>query len=116
VAAIALLVASGQGISAQAAEQRCGWLHNPTPANWWLTDAGGTWILQSQGPQGGADGMDLIPDVSRHDYVRTNGEYGYACACLTGTFAPADHRVMTITSFRQLPLARCRADRALPRP
>ncbi|MGL5194038.1 MAG: DUF4087 domain-containing protein, partial [Chroococcales cyanobacterium] len=24
-------------LPATATELRCGWLHNPTPANWWLT-------------------------------------------------------------------------------
>ena len=25
-------------LAAAPAERRCGWLHNPTPANWWLVD------------------------------------------------------------------------------
>ncbi|MFN3498292.1 MAG: DUF4087 domain-containing protein, partial [Pannonibacter indicus] len=28
-----------------APENRCGWIVNPTPGNWWLTDRDGDWIL-----------------------------------------------------------------------
>jgi hypothetical protein len=56
-----------------AAETRCGWLQNPTPANWWLDDADGSWTIMSQGGGEGPPGMDLIPDISERDYVRTNG-------------------------------------------
>src|SRR5208283_1353890 len=31
------------------AEERCGWLENPTPGNWWLKDAHGLWIISAQG-------------------------------------------------------------------
>ena len=31
------------------AEERCGWLENPTPGNWWLKDARGLWIISAQG-------------------------------------------------------------------
>jgi hypothetical protein len=34
---------------ASALERRCGWLDNPSPANWWLVDKDGTWILMEQG-------------------------------------------------------------------
>lgn len=26
-------------------ENRCGWVDNPTPANWWLTDRDGEWVI-----------------------------------------------------------------------
>lgn len=45
---LAALVAIGAaGATAQAAETRCGWLQNPTPANWWQDDRGGTWTLMT---------------------------------------------------------------------
>lgn len=96
------------------AEMRCGWLENPTPANWWLVDGDGTWILSTQGsPE--PKGMDLIPDVSAHDFVKTNGSYGYACACLDARF-DGDKSAIEIKSVRQLPLGKCRKDRSLPKP
>jgi len=96
-----------------ASERRCGWLDNPTPANWWLTDRHGRWLM---GAQGGyqADGLDRMPDMSRIGWIRTNGYYGYGCACLTGRFDRAQRRLVRLTSATPLPLARCRADRALP--
>jgi hypothetical protein len=100
---------------AASAEYRCGWLENPTPANWWLRDAEGLWILSAQG-SAPVTGMDLIPDISAHDFVKTNGPYGYACACLNAQFDAAQKRASRIISVRQLPLDKCRQDTKLPKP
>lgn len=115
VVLLAMLPALGS--PALAAETRCGWLSNPTPANWFLDDGDGSWAIQTQGSEG-AEGQDLIPDISMGDYVRTNGNYGYACACMTVVAADdgGDKRITRIASFRQLPLATCRKDPALPAP
>jgi hypothetical protein len=101
--------------SAQAAENRCGWLQNPTPGNWWLEDAQGMWVLRTQGPEESVEGMDLIPDISEREFVRTNGYYGYACACMN-VETDGESRITKILSFRQLTLAQCRNDKALPAP
>src|SRR5687768_1799225 len=73
-------------------ERRCGWLQNPTPANWWLVDRDGEWIL---GVQGGyqAPGMDGMPDMSARGWVETNGHYGYGCACMSVTTSRRTGRV-----------------------
>ncbi|MGL4623226.1 MAG: DUF4087 domain-containing protein [Chroococcidiopsis sp.] len=100
---------------ASATETRCGWLHNPTPANWYLTDKDGRWII---GVQGGyqAPGMDKIPDMSEGDYVKTNvGSYGYGCACLDVTVDREKQRITLIKSAEQLPLKTCREDANLPK-
>ena len=112
---IALLVATTLFATAAAAETRCGWLQNPTPGNWWLADAHGQWTLMTQGGPEPA-GMDAMPDISARDYVRTNGGYGYACACLTGAFDARARRVTALEKVSQKRLAACRKDRALPRP
>jgi hypothetical protein len=102
--------------SSQAIEKRCGWVQNPTPANWWLVDRVGWWTM---GIQGGyqAPGMDNLPDFTEGEYVATNGSAGgYACACMD---VNTDRRRMKITriySVEQLPLSRCRRDRTLPSP
>ncbi|MGR9164379.1 DUF4087 domain-containing protein [Rhizobium leguminosarum] len=102
--------------NAQAAETRCGWIENPTPANWWLDDAENTWTIMTQGDDAGeVQGMELISDISQHDYVRTNGNYGYACACMS-VETDGTERITKILSFRQLKLAKCRADKALKFP
>ena len=96
-------------------ETRCGWLQNPTPANWWLIDRDGEWEL---GAQGGyqAPGMDEMPDMSARGWVETNGHHGYGCACMTVTVDRARRRIARIHSARPVPLRQCRADRRLPRP
>jgi Protein of unknown function (DUF4087) len=99
--------------SVEAAEVRCGWLANPTPFNWWLTDKDGDWTLSTQGSETQAEGMDLIPDLSQGEFIRTNGEYGYGCACLT--VEVRQKRVMQILAARQLSLSRCQADKSLPK-
>ncbi|WP_422785566.1 DUF4087 domain-containing protein [Roseibium algae] len=100
---------------AQAAENRCGLIENPTPANWWLTDGEGTWTIRLQGRDWEPLGMDRIGDISEGDYRRTNGNYGYACACAkvdTTTF-DGERYITAIHSFTQIPLARCDNDPAL---
>jgi len=94
--------------------RRCGWLANPTPANWWLTDAEGQWVLGAQGGDQ-APGMDEMPDMSSAGWVETNGHYGYGCACMTIT-ADAGGRVTRIADAQPRPLEQCRADRKLPKP
>jgi hypothetical protein len=98
-----------------AAARRCGWLHNPTPGNWWLTDREGEWILATQGGEEAA-GMEEMPDMSALDWKKTNGHYGYGCACLTITADPATRRVIRFKAPTPLRLAQCRSDRALPKP
>lgn len=97
-----------------AAERRCGWLDNPTPANWWLTDRDGEWTIATQGGRQ-APGLGELPDMSARGWVAINGSYGYGCACLD---VETDRREMRITRIRSgtpLPLRQCRADRTLPR-
>lgn len=95
-------------------QRRCGWLSNPTPANWWLTDSQGQWILGTQGADQ-APGMDEMPDMSIAGWVETNGHYGYGCACMTIT-ADGDGRVTRIANAQPRPLKQCQADRKLPKP
>jgi hypothetical protein len=106
---LAILVA----LPAAAAERRCGWIHNPTPANWWLVDRDGRWDIAFQG-EARPPGMDRIPDLTTRDWVRTNNWYGYGCACLTVETDAGARRILGIRAVQQLPLERCRADRALP--
>jgi Protein of unknown function (DUF4087) len=93
-----------------AAEQRCGWLANPTPSNYWLTDRDGEWTLSIQGGDH-AEGMEQMPDMTTRGWVKTNGYYGYGCACMT---VETDRKTMKITnvlSATPRPLKQCRADR-----
>ncbi len=93
-------------------ETRCGWFSNPTPANIWLNDRDGEWII---GVQGGyqVEGDWDWPDFKPRQWVRTNGNYGYGCACFQLRVNKETHEVIEIKSSRALPLATCRRDRAL---
>jgi hypothetical protein len=100
----------------QAAETRCGWLANPTPGNYFLFDGNGPesgWTISAQGGYE-AVGADKIPDISAKEYVKTNGEYGYGCACLSVDADKKTERIVKIYSFKQLPLKKCKADKKLP--
>ncbi|MGO7830420.1 DUF4087 domain-containing protein, partial [Rhizobium johnstonii] len=84
ISAAVMLAALVVAANARAADTRCGFIAHPTPANWWLEDAENTWTLMTQGDDAGeVEGMELISDISEHDYVRTNGNDGYACACMS---------------------------------
>lgn len=96
-----------------AIETRCGWLVNPTPANWFLKDADGTWIISAQGGYQ-APGMENIPDLQSKEYVKTNGNYGYTCACLDATTDRSKMRITRIQSAELLSLSTCQNDPNLP--
>jgi hypothetical protein len=108
-------LAIGLSAPAAATEKRCGWLHNPTPANWWLDDRHGQWII---GVQGGyqAPGMDKMPDMTTRGWIRTNGYYGYGCACMTVETDRRNQLITRITSASPQPIRQCRSDRRLPKP
>ncbi len=103
-------------LQAQPLERRCGWLSNPTPANWFLADRSGDWTISVQGGFE-AQGMDKINLQNERDYVRTNGSYGYACACLDVVTKRSGQswRITKIHSFKQLLLKQCLEDPALRR-
>ena len=113
---IGMLVAGFSGGSAIAAENRCGWVQNPTPGNYWLDDRDGSWTILTQGSDVEPAGVDRMPDFSAGEFVKTNGYYGYACACMSVETDKAEKRITEIHSVKQLALAKCRNDRALPKP
>ena len=112
---LVLLAALPPGPGAHAAERRCGWLDNPTPANWFLRDRDAEWVLSLQGGYA-ADGLDGMPDMTGQGWVETNGHYGHGCACLTVVVDRPARRITKLLSAQAQPLSRCRADPALPRP
>ncbi len=115
-AAACLAIGPATGIAAaDKTEKRCGYLANPTPANWWLTDRDGEWLI---GAQGGyqAEGLDVLPeDFYEKGWVYTNGWYGYRCACLTVTSNRKTMRIGRILEGEPLPMSRCTRDKALRR-
>lgn len=117
IAAVCLLlvVASlGNGYGAAKVETRCGWLSNPTPANIWLYDRDGEWTIGVQGGYQLEADWDW-PEFKRGQWVRTNNNYGYGCACLVVRVNKETSQVVEIKSARARPLSACRKDRALKR-
>lgn len=101
--------------TAEAKENRCGWLVNPTPGNWWLTDADGDWMMSVQG----GDSLDdnswgKVPELGGKEYVATNGSYGYGCACLSVNVDKNAMQITKVFSGKNLPLKKCRTDKNLP--
>ena len=95
-------------------ETRCGWFLNPTPANAWLDDKEGEWII---GAQGGYQAEGDWPAFKPRQWVITNsGSYGYGCACLRVRVNHETHEVLEIKSAYARPLAACRKDRSLKEP
>ena len=93
-----------------AAVTRCGWFVNPTPGNAWLNDAAGEWMI---GVQGGFQADGNWPDFSDARWVKTNGNYGYGCACMKVNSNARTKRITKIFSAYSRPLSACRNDPAL---
>ena len=113
VSLLALPLVLALANSAQAAENRCGILSNPTPANWWLDDRDGEWTI---GVQGGyqAEGMENMPEsLFGPGWIAVNGDYGYRCACLKVDTDRKTSRIRQIHAARPLPMRKCEADKAL---
>jgi hypothetical protein len=99
-------------LPAAAAETRCGWFSNPTPANASLHDREAEWII---GVQGGHQADGDWPEFGPKQWVETNVHYGYGCACLTVEVDRESNKVLKITRARARPLSACRRDKALKR-
>jgi hypothetical protein len=112
---VSVPAAAAPAAAGPATARRCGWLHNPTPGNWWLDDRDGQWVLASQGGRQ-ADGMEEMEDMSVAGWKETNGYYGYGCACMTITADPVSGDVIRFTSAKGKPLRQCERDKALPKP
>lgn len=98
------------GAPVPAAETRCGWFDNPTPANASLHDREAEWIIAVQG---GHQAEGDWPDFGPKQWVETNGHHGYGCACMSVVVDRESHHVLEIKSARARPLSACRRDKAL---
>lgn len=116
---VSLLMALWVSPAAQAAgptaapANRCGWFHNPTPGNATLTDRDGEWVVSTQG---GASAEGDWPVFTDAQWKKTNGHYGYGCACMKVVVDRGEQRVLRIASAAAKPLKACRDDRTLPKP
>lgn len=109
---VALALALANAASAET-ELRCGWLDNPTPANWWLVDADGEWTISIQGQGEFSNFFDVAP-TGPYEREGLHPSYGWSCACIEGVFDPETRRLTQTLAVRNLPLSQCREDPALP--
>jgi hypothetical protein len=98
------------------AEIRCGWVDNPTPGNWWLTDRDGEWTLMLQGNGDRDNGFLDVPSTwdFQDQWRETNGSYGYGCGCFEGEVDKTTNWVTKITMLKAKTLEVCEGDPALP--
>jgi len=101
-------------LPAKAVETRCRWLHNPTPRNWYLIDKDSRWVISMQGGYE-TQGMDHLPTYNEKEYVKTNGYYGYGCACMDVVTDSARLRISEIRGGESLPLSTCSEDPNVPK-
>ncbi|RYZ91502.1 MAG: DUF4087 domain-containing protein [Proteobacteria bacterium] len=90
-------------------ENRCGWVNNPTPANWSLVDRDGEWTIAVQG---GHQAQGDLPDFGKH-WVENNAHYGYGCACLKVSMKKNEKKILKISGFKVFPIERCKSDKSL---
>jgi len=101
--------------SAVSAEYRCGWIENPGPGTWWLTDKEASWEISTRGGYSvPADSIDNLPEVIDSEYVRTSGIYGYSCGCLSVGVDKQSRRILKIYSKgKQELLKKCLEESAI---
>ena len=110
---LALPLTSALAAGRAGAENRCGYLANPTPANWWLNDKDGEWIISVQGGYQ-ARGLDRLPESFFDEgWEKTNGWYGFRCACLSVSTDRKTMRITRIYSGKALPMQTCQDDKTI---
>jgi len=106
-------------LTAIAEETRCGWLENPSPGNIWLIDRDGSWDISVQGTPNSLDdkSMEQVYKslANENEFVRTNRNYGFSCACLTVDVDKETKSITAIYKSKQLPLKPCLEDISITR-
>ncbi len=102
-------------LPAKAVETRCRWLYNPTPRNWYLIYKDGRWIISRQGGYEAKGMDDNLPTYNEKEYVKTNGYYGYGCACMDVVTDKTRLGISEIRGGESLLLSTCREDPNVPK-
>ena len=92
-------------------ETRCGWMDNPTPANYSLYDKDREWIISVQGGYHVEDFS--APDFGKQWIDYFGRSYGYGCACFQMTVDKENSHALEIRKSYVKPLSVCRKDKAL---
>lgn len=99
-----------------ASERVCGWLDNPSPANLFFTDSEAFWFISAQGKAPLNDASMNLVYAALHDeqqFVRTNVNYGFSCACLTVDKSLETNSITKVYQSEQMTLKTCLEDQAI---
>jgi len=107
--ASSVFAAEKSSIPSAKSEKRFGWIDNPSPANWILTDREGSWLIHSQGDY---QAQGVMPDFGKK-WVKTNVNYGYGCARMSAVVDSEKRRVISYEKVKILPISKCKADKKL---
>ena len=99
-----------------ASERVCGWLDNSSPANVFFTDNENDWVISAQGKSPLDDQSMNFVYAALHDeqqFVRTNVNYGFSCACLTVDKNQQTESITKVYQSEQMNLKTCLEDQAI---
>lgn len=97
------------------AEYRCGWLDNPEPGHFQLTDKEAVWTISKREAYRIPDAsLKKLPARDENQFIRTNGSFGYSCSCLSVTTDTVSRRIKSINfKGKQVLLKRCLEDKTI---
>jgi hypothetical protein len=104
------------GLSSTAfAEYRCGWLDNPEPGSYQLIDKEAVWtISKNDGYRIPAASLKNLPQRQENQFIRTNGNFGYSCSCVSVKTEARSRRITSIDfKGKQVLLKRCLEDKTI---
>lgn len=110
-ALLALSLLLPLGASASVSEQRCGWIENPSPENYFLVDQDGSWTIAVQGGYQ-AKGFENLPPLTLGNEKKQGAA---VCACVDVELSKAKRRVEKIVDSFRLPATNCLNDQSLPK-
>ena len=97
------------------AEYRCGWLDNPSAGHFQFIDKQAAWTISKPGVyQLAATSINNLPKRVESEFIRTNGEFGYSCSCLSVSTDSKSKRITKIAHLgKQVLLKRCLEDKSI---
>jgi hypothetical protein len=95
---------------AQSFQKRCGWYNNPSPSNSWLIDNDSKWAIDMPGMTATDPTGWTHFTKTPANWVRTSGDSGYGCACITARSDHSKHMIVEIQQGEAKPLSDCRND------
>ena len=101
--------------STAVAEYRCGWLDNPEAGSFQLIDKESVWtISKNLGYRIPAASLKNLPQRQEDQFIRTNGNFGYSCSCISVKTDARTSRITTISfKGKQVLLKRCLEDKTI---